>query len=151
MFAFGAVAAFPRQLPGRGLLEGALQVEKPLGPLTVYAYNAERRIGYMVHVVGGCYRATNLFPGKYDVTRRGTVGQRNWSLPQQTVKRSIAAGKTVTADFKLGAVVAPPTYVGGITYPDSKVSPYDVIYPPDPARHAGARLLRLPHLEFRSL
>jgi len=129
-----------RQLPGMGLLEGSVAVAKPSGQLTVYAYNAERRIGYMVYVVGGRYRATNLFPGNYEVTLRGTVGQRNWSLPQQTVKRSIAAGQTASADFRLGAVEAPSTYVGGMTYPDAKVLPYDTIYPPGAARQTLERV-----------
>ncbi|MCU0870690.1 MAG: hypothetical protein MUF30_14045 [Burkholderiales bacterium] len=140
MLAVGAAPLDARQLPGMGLLEGSVTVAKPLGPLTVYAYNAERRIGYMVYVVGGRYRATNLFPGQYEVTLRGTVGQRNWSLPQQTVKRRIAAGKTATADFAVGDVVAPPTYVGGMTYPDAQVQSYDVIYPPGPARDTLERV-----------
>jgi streptogramin lyase len=140
LLAVGSTPALSKPLPGMGLLEGTVAVEKPLGPLTVYAYNAERRIGYMVYVVDGRYRATNLFPGQYEVTLRGTVGQRNWSLPQQTVKRRIAAGKTATADFSVGDVVAPPTYVGGMTYPDAKVQPYDVIYPPGPARDTLERV-----------
>jgi hypothetical protein len=113
VLSFGAATAFPKQLPGMGLLEGRVTVAKPLGPLTVYAYNAERRIGYMVYVVGGRYRATNLFPGQYEVTLRGTVGQRNWSLPQQTVKRRVAAGKTATADFSVGDVVAGGGHTAG--------------------------------------
>jgi virginiamycin B lyase len=140
LLAVGSTPALSKPLPGMGLLEGTVAVEKPLGPLTVYAYNAERRIGYMVYVVGGRYRATNLFPGQYEVTLRGTVGQRNWSLPQQTVKRRIVAGRTATADFKVGALVAPPTYVGGMTYPDAQVLPYDVIYPPGPARDTLERV-----------
>ena len=137
---FGVAPAGARQLPGMGLLEGTVQAAQSPGQLTVYAYNAERHIGYMVYVVGGRYRATNLFPGRYEITLRGTVGQRNWSLPQQSVKRSVAAGKTATADFKVGALVAPPTYVGGMPYPDAKVLPYDQVYPPGPGREVIERV-----------
>ena len=71
------------QLPGMGGLAGRVTVKKPLGFLTVYAFNTDKDVGYMVYVVGGKYRATNLFPGHYDVTLRGTVGQLDWSLPSR--------------------------------------------------------------------
>ncbi|NBW90032.1 MAG: hypothetical protein EBR51_09045, partial [Gammaproteobacteria bacterium] len=49
-------------IAGTGTLEGAVQADAALGQLSVYAYNAQKRVGYMVFVVDGRYRATNLFP-----------------------------------------------------------------------------------------
>ena len=70
-----------------------------------------------------------MFPGNYEVTLRGTVGQLNWSLAQQTIKLQIKAGATATADFSVKDTSVAPTYVGGMTYPDAKIESYDTIYP----------------------
>ena len=69
---FPGAVAHAAQLAGMGSLEGEVVVERPLGQLTVYAFNTEKKIGYMVYVVQGRFRATNLFPGRYEVTVRGT-------------------------------------------------------------------------------
>ena len=66
--ACAAVPAWAQQVPGTGALQGEVRQVAPLGQLTVYAYNRERNVGYMVFVVGGRYRVTNLFPGRYEVT-----------------------------------------------------------------------------------
>ncbi len=128
------------QLPGMGMLSGRVTTPKPLGQLTVYALNTDKRVGYMVYVVDGQYRATNLFPGRYEVTLRGTAGQLNWSLPQQTRKLRVAAGRLATADFTVGDVTPEPTYIGGRTYPDARVEPYDVVFPPGPGRDSLERV-----------
>lgn len=142
LLAFGAVRSAPaEQLPGMGQLAGRVSTAKPVGVLTVYAFNTDKHIGYMVYVVKGKYRATNLFPGHYDVTLRGTVGQRDWSLPQQTVHLDIVAGKHGVANFKVSVTKLAPTYVGGMAYrdlpppyPSAKIVPFNVAYPPGRGR-----------------
>ncbi len=134
LVAFAGAQAWSQQVPGTGALQGAVTQSAPLGQLTVYAYNRERNIGYMVFVVDGRYRATNVFPGRYEVTLRGTPGQRNWDMPTQLASARVVAGKTATADFRSTLAGFAPTYVGGLTYPDAKVVPYDVAYPPGPGR-----------------
>lgn len=127
-------------IAGTGSLEGRVQASATLGQLTVYAYNAERRVGYMVFVVDGKYRATNVFPGRYEVTLRGTPGQRSWSLPQRSMKATVTAAKTAQADFKVADTVLAPTYVGGMTYPEATIASYDEIYPPGEARRVLERV-----------
>ena len=127
-------------IAGTGTLEGAVQADAALGQLSVYAYNAQKRVGYMVFVVDGRYRATNLFPGRYEVTLRGTPGQRSWGLPPRSVPTNVAAGKTARADFVVAERSLPATYVGGMTYPDAKIAKYDEIYPPGEARQVLERV-----------
>ena len=127
-------------IAGTGSLQGTVQASPALGQLTVYAYDAERRIGYMVFVVDGRYRATNLFPGKYTVTLRGTPGQRSWSLPPRSTNARIVADKTAQADFVVTDSTLAPTYVGGMVYPDASVAKYDEIYPPGEARQVLERV-----------
>jgi len=135
-----APASLAQSIAGTGGLEGRVSIAgAPKGQLTVYALHLEKRIGFMVYVVDGKYRATNLFPGRYEVTLRGTPGQMNWDLPQQTAKVRIAAGQVAQADFTLGDVPIPPTYVGGLPYPGTAVAAYDEIYPPGPARRTMER------------
>ena len=127
-------------IAGTGTLEGAVQADAALGQLSVYAYNAQKRVGYMVFVVDGRYRATNLFPGRYEVTLRGTPGQRSWGLPPRSVPTNVTAGKTARADFVVAERSLPATYVGGMTYPDTKIAKYDEIYPPGEARQVLERV-----------
>jgi streptogramin lyase len=140
-------AASGEQLPGMGRLAGHVSVRNPVGFLSVYAFNTDRNIGYMVYVVAGKYRATNLFPGHYDVTLRGTVGQLDWSLPQQTAHVTIVAGKQGTVNFSVSATKLAPTYIGGMAYrdlpppyPNAKIVPYNVLYPPGRGRDVIERV-----------
>jgi hypothetical protein len=137
-FAFDARAV--AAIAGTGSLQGTVQAAPALGQLTVYAYDAERRIGYMVFVVDGRYRATNLFPGKYSVTVRGTPGQRSWSLPARSSSTRVVADKTAQLDFAVPDTALAPTYVGGMTYADATIAPYDEIYPPGEARQVLERV-----------
>lgn len=129
-------------LPGMVELAGKVSVSKPVGQLAVYAYNTDKRVGYLVYVVNGAYRVTNMFPGHYEVTLRGTVGQKNWGLSPQTSKTEIAAGAKGAMDFVLNDTSIKPVYAGGLTYegfsdvaydeakPVAVPTPYDEIYPP---------------------
>ena len=126
--------------PALASLSGRVTADKPAGQLSIYALNTDKHIGYMVYVVGGQYRATHLFPGHYDVTLRGTAGQRNWSLPQQTRQLRIAAGATANLDFTLAVPTLAPSYVGGMPYPNAKVEPYDSIYPTGAGRDVIERV-----------
>lgn len=139
LFALLAPLAWSAE-PALSSLSGTVTIDKPVGQLTVYAYNTDRRVGYMVYVVGGKYRATRLFPGHYEVSLRGTVGQRNWSLPQQLRKLRVVANKPAVVDFHLAAIDPPPSYVGGMPYPNAQVEAYDVIYPPGPGRDVIERV-----------
>lgn len=139
--------AIAAQLPGMGSLTGRVSMQSPAGFLTVYAFNTDKNIGFMVYVVNGKYRALDLFPGHYDVTLRGTVGQRDWSLPPNTVHVNVAAGRQATANFALAATKLAPTYVGGMAYqdlpapyPSAKIVPYNVAYPPGRGRDVMERI-----------
>ncbi len=135
------VSARAEQLPGMGQLSGKVAVAKPVGQLAVYAYNTDMRIGYLVYVVNGEYRATNMFPGHYDVTLRGTVGQKSWGVTPQTVRADIAAGAGGKVDFTLKDTNVKPVYAGGLSYegwsdipfdeakPIAVPTPYNVVYP----------------------
>jgi streptogramin lyase len=143
----GGRPAGGEELAGMGRLAGRVSVERPVGFLTVYAFNTDKNIGYMVYVVKGRYRATDLFPGHYDVTLRGTVGQRDWSLPQRTIHLRIAAGQEGTANFTVAATKLAPTYVGGMAYQNlpapyvnAKIVPYNVAYPPGRGRDVMERI-----------
>ena len=135
------------QIAHMGELSGKVSVPKPVGQLTVYALNRDKGVGYMVYVVKGQYRVTNLFPGHYEVTLRGTAGQMNWSLAPQTASIDIAADKTASLDIALKDATIKPTYVGGMVYdagwsdvpgddptPVAIVEPYEKIYPPGRGR-----------------
>ena len=98
---FVPLPAGAQTVPGTGGLEGTVRLAAPKGQLTVYALHLEKKVGFMVYVVDGKYRATNLFPGRYEVSLRGTPGQMNWDLPQQTSKVRVAAGQVAKADFTL--------------------------------------------------
>jgi mono/diheme cytochrome c family protein len=136
---FGATAD---QLPGLAQLSGAVTVPKPVGQLAIYALNTDKNVGYLVYVVDGRYRAVNMFPGHYDVTLRGTIGQKNWGLTQQTDTIELTAGQAATLDFALNDPTIKPVYVGGLSYdgwsdlpfdedkPVAKPVAYDQIYPP---------------------
>ena len=115
------------QLAGKvtGSLPGVLPV--------VYAHNTDKEVAYTVFVVDGEYRAVKLIPGSYEVTVRPAVDQLEGFTPQ-SVKLDIGAGDHAEADFVLENVGPVPNYVGGMDYSDTKIEPYDVIYPPGPGR-----------------
>jgi virginiamycin B lyase len=127
-------------LPGTGDLAGRVTASAALGQLTVHAFNTEKSVGYMVYVVDGRYRFVDLFPGHYDVSVRGTSGQLNADLPAKTTSLTLKVGQHASVNFTLAGVEVPPTYVGGMSYPDTKIEPYDVIYPPGPGRDTLERV-----------
>ncbi len=132
--AIPAWRASAAQMPGMAQLSGKVAAAKALGQLSVHAYNTDKRVAYTVYVVKGQYRATNLFPGHYEISVRGTVGQRNWSLAPLTVQADISASQQARVDFKLTATSYGPTYIGGRPYPTDNIAPYDVVYPPGRGR-----------------
>ena len=143
---FVNVPARAAQLPGMAQLSGKVTVPKPVGQLSVYAYNLDKRIGYLVYVVNGVYRVSNMFPGHYEITLRGTVGQKSWGVAPQTIKTELAATSTGAVDFTLKDTNVRPVYAGGLTYegwsdvpfdepkPVAVPTPYNVIYPPGKPR-----------------
>ena len=126
-------------LPGTGELSGKVTAAKTLGQLTVYALNTDKNVGFMVYVVDGSYRAVDLLPGHYEVSLRGTPGQLNMDLPVKTVQLTIEAKQHATANFALAETTPPPTYIGGMTYPDAKIEAFDAIYPAGPGRDVMER------------
>ena len=117
----GATALFGPSGSGKtsvvNMIAGLLKPDRGIISLDdTVLFNTDKNVGYMVYVVNGQYRATDLFPGHYDVTLRGTVGQLNWGLPQQTMKVDVAAGQTATADFAMRETALPPTYIGGMVW-----------------------------------
>ncbi len=157
-FGFAAQAA---DLPGLGGLAGKVTVPKPVGQLSVYAWNKEKSVGYMVFVVDGQYRATNMFPGHYEVTVRGTAGQMNYTLPPVTVQVDVATGKQAKADVAIKDTTIKPTYFGGMPYDGwtdredaepaavAVVSKYDDVFPHGQGRDNLERICmgcHTPHL-----
>ncbi len=135
-----AGAAQAASMAGFGELSGKVSADPSLGQLSVYAFNTDKNVGYQVFVVKGAYRATNLFPGHYEISLRGTVGQMNWDLPQQAAKLEIKANDKATADLAMKSQAVPPTYIGGMVYPDAKVEPYEKVYPPGQGRDVLERV-----------
>lgn len=135
-----APLAFSAALPGTGDLSGRVSASPALGQLTVYAFNTDRSVGYMVYVVDGHYRAVDLFPGHYKVSLRGTSGQLNMDLPVVTREVDLKVGQHAAADFTMAGTTVPPTYVGGLPYPNTKIEPFDTIYPPSHARDTMERI-----------
>jgi streptogramin lyase len=112
----------------------------PLEGATVYALNTDRNVGYMVYVVEGRYRAARLLPGRYEITLRHG---RSIASPAAAARvLTIAAGQRAVTDFEAqrgsdagrDGAGGQADYVGGMTYPDATVEPYDAIYPPGPGR-----------------
>jgi streptogramin lyase len=127
-------------LPGLADLSGTVAAAKTLGQLTVYAFNTDRSVGYMVYVVDGRYRAVDLFPGHYQISVRGTSGQLNMDLPVESQELTLKPGERAHADFALKATRVPPTYIGGLPYPNTTIAPYDVVYPPGEGRATIERI-----------
>jgi hypothetical protein len=139
-------------LPGMAQLSGKVAGLKPGLLTTVHALNTDKNVDFMVFVVDGQYRVTNLFPGSYDVTVQPAVGQVfTDGFELQTVKLQIDAGARATQDFTLTNKTWGPDYVGGMDYtagwadsiggynfpppsPVAKVQSYDEIYPPGAGR-----------------
>jgi virginiamycin B lyase len=145
-----AMPGYAESLPGMGELTGSVTGGQPGLLANVYALNTDKNVGYMVYVVNGEYRATNLFPGSYDVTIRPALGQvfRTGFAPQ-TVGLKVEADSKSTLDFALKEAEFEPDYMGGMFYrgtgdwtvtpgagipPEAEVLPYDEIYPPGPGR-----------------
>ena len=134
------------QLPGLGQMSGSVAVAKPVGQLAIYAYNRDKYVGYLVYVIDGKYRITNMFPGRYEVTLRGTVGQKSWGVTPETKTADLSAEGAATVDFTLKDTTVKPVYAGGLTYegysdvahdepkPTAIPAPYDEIYPPGRGR-----------------
>ncbi len=117
-------------LPGFGEISG--RIAAPQGAIVpVYLYNAEKRVGYAVFAVDGRYRATQLFPGRYDITVRKA------DLEMSPVTVEVAADGKAQADLAPRRVPAPPNYTGGHTYRSVVVEPYERVYPAG----AGRRIL----------
>ncbi len=143
-------AALAASLAGHGTLSGTVRGTQPDALAVVRAYNAERDVAYVVYVVDGKFRATNLLPGDYEITVQPAVGQLQ-GFAKQTVKRPVKADATATADFTLGTISPILDYVGGVRYdgdpryPDGKILPYDTIYPPGPGRDIMERTCNACH------
>ena len=117
-----------------GSLSGRVTGGEPSKAATVYAWNAERSVGYMVYVVGGRYRATTLFPGEYELTLRGL------GVEAKPLRIRIAAGAAATADFAARQAPVPRQYAGGMSYPDgARIEPYEQVYPPGRGRDVMER------------
>ena len=130
------------QLPGYGQLSGTVTGSEPGVLPTVYAYNTDMDVGYMVFVVDGRYHAVNLIPGNYDVTIQPAVDQLE-GFTTQTITIDVAANTHDKADFALENVGPVPNYVGGYPaeacareFPDcgAEIVPYEVAYPPGRGR-----------------
>ena len=121
------------QSPKYGQLAGTVTGSQPGVLPVVYAYNSDKLVAYTVFVVDGEYRAVKLIPGSYEITVRPAVDQLEGFTPR-TVKLDIGAGDHAEANFVLENVGPVLNYAGGMDYSDTKIEPYDVIYPPGPGR-----------------
>ena len=116
----------------------------------VAAHDARRDVTYVVYVINGKYRATNVLPGTYKITVKPAVGQLK-SFKPISVVRDIASSSSVTANFTVDQVYSALNYVGGMPYdgdsryPDAKVLPYAEIYPSGPGREIVERTCNACH------
>jgi virginiamycin B lyase len=128
MFAAMSVShAAPLSAPGEvsGTVSGSSNDIIP-----VFLYNNEKNVGYGVFAVNGSFRATNMFPGRYDIT------VQNWSVPSQHTYEMATMSVEVTSGGQSKVHLSPklvaPTlnYTGRDVYPGGvKVQSYDEIYP----------------------
>ncbi|CAN5478268.1 hypothetical protein BH10PSE12_BH10PSE12_34280 [soil metagenome] len=108
---------------GLGQLTGVVTAPKKFIAAKVTAFNADRQVKYVVFTAKGSFRATDMFPGSYAVT----IEKPGFKTEAQTVE--IKPGETAKLSFAFKSVPVEDTYVGGQTYPNAKILPYNVIYP----------------------
>lgn len=113
-----------------GAASGAKELVFP-----VYLYNKEKHVAYSVFVVDGAYRATNMFPGRYEITFHNGYAPSEIGLEMPPVSVDVDAGKRSVANLAPKRVAPKLNYVESRSYPDGiEVQPYDEIYPHGPGR-----------------
>lgn len=116
-------------LPGFGEVSGELTGAKG-DVVPVYLHNKEKNVGYGVFAVNGSYRATNMFPGQYEVTVQNWYVPSEEGLEMDPVSIEVFAGKQALLDLEVKSVAPKHNYTGRETYPEGVVvEPYDAIYP----------------------
>lgn len=121
-------------LPGLGEVAGTVSGPKDT-VFPVYLYNKEKHVGYSVFVVDGAYRATNMFPGRYEITVQNGYVPSPIGLEMQPVQVEVTAGERSVANLAPRRVAPTLNYTGRETYPDGvKVQTYEEIYPKGPGR-----------------
>jgi streptogramin lyase len=108
---------------GMGTLTGSVTSAKRFLAAKVTAFSAERQIKFVVFTTKGNFRATNMFPGSYEVT----IEKPGFKTDAQTVV--IRAGEIAKLKFAFKSVPVEATYIGGQVYPGAKILPYNVVYP----------------------
>lgn len=131
--------AIAADLPGMGGLTGKVTAPNALSLGRVFALNKEKNIRYSVYTVGGEYRITNMFPGKYEVTLK----KDGFTEGLTTVE--VKNGAQARADVTVKTTKIEPDYVGGMPYSDAKIEPYDSIYPPGRGRDILERTCMVCH------
>lgn len=121
-------------LPGLGEVSGTVSGSKSEAVL-VYLYNHEKNVGYGVFAVDGEYRATNMFPGRYEISVQPWYVPSKHSYEMDPVSVDVTAGGHSTANLSLKEVPPTQNYTGREIYPNGvKVQTYDEIYPRGPGR-----------------
>jgi streptogramin lyase/mono/diheme cytochrome c family protein len=135
----GSAPASADLIAGMGQLAGKVTSPKSAATGMVQALNTEKNVRYTVFISNGAYSFTNLFPGKYQVT----VKKDGFTTAPITVE--VKGGAEAKGDLTLKETAIAPTYVGGMTYPDAKVEPYEKIYPPGHGRDVLERTCMVCH------
>ena len=110
-------------LPGMGGLSGKVTAPKSVALGRVFALNKEKNIRYSVYTVGGKYRITNMFPGKYEITVKKD------GFTEGLVTVDVKSGAQAHAEVAVKEAKIEPDYVGGMPYGAAQIEPYDKIYP----------------------
>jgi len=128
-----AVTADAAPIAGTATLSGAVQAPKAFQAAQVHLLNTDKNVLFMVWTAGGRYRASNLLPGRYQVT----VKKAGFAADAQTIE--LAAGEPKTLDFTLRESAVTPVRQGEFGFTSSvsgnvKLAAYDELYPPEPGR-----------------
>src|ERR1051325_5020712 len=118
---------------GSATLEGLVDAPKPFKAAQVHLLNVEKNVLFMVYTANGRYRATHLFPGRYEIT----VKKAGFAADTRTV--TVAAGATETVNVTLREAAAVPLRQGEFGFTtqragDVALVSYDELYPPEPGR-----------------
>lgn len=123
-------AATTAELRDTGVLAGTVKADGPFTAARVYAWNAERRMTYMVYTHEGRFRAPNLMPGRYQVR----VEHAGFAAEPREV--TVEPRRTTEAELRMTRSDEPVVHVAG---EDSalqaiEAASYEEIYPAGPAR-----------------
>ncbi|MBI2823014.1 MAG: hypothetical protein HYX74_12395 [Acidobacteria bacterium] len=128
-------------IPGSGSVSGMVTAPKPFKAAQVYLRTLDKKMLYVVFIVGGRYQAINLMPGTYEVW----VEKRGFKSDVQ--KAQIKAGSSLKLDLALKEGETQAITLGGAVRENVELVSYDQLYPPGPGRDLVERTCMVCHLQ----